>query len=117
MSRAPLGKISRVIGEQFSPPSDQNVVNPDGSVLIDNRTASITGEVALHIVTALRQSIFALLTITSLAGLPANAADAPADMQAISGAVQSTPAETATKNVLALNTAMFGLYDAAGRVF
>jgi len=38
-------------------------------------------------------------------------------MQAISGAVHSSPAETATKNVLALNTAMFGLYDAAGRVF
>ncbi len=38
-------------------------------------------------------------------------------MQAISGAVDSSPAETAIKNVLALNTAMFGLYDAAGRVF
>jgi hypothetical protein len=38
-------------------------------------------------------------------------------MQAISGPVTSSPAETATKNVLALNTAMFGLYDAAGNVF
>src|SRR5438128_12538724 len=38
-------------------------------------------------------------------------------MQAIAGPVISTPAETATKNVLALNTAMFGLYDAAGQVF
>ena len=38
-------------------------------------------------------------------------------MQAIAGAVTSSPAETATKNVVALNTAMFGLYDAAGRVF
>jgi hypothetical protein len=38
-------------------------------------------------------------------------------MRAISGAVDSTAAETATKNVLALNGAMFGLYDAAGRVF
>jgi hypothetical protein len=71
----------------------------------------------LHIVTATRQSIFALLTTTSLAGFPANAAEPLADMRAISGAVESTPAETATKNVLALNTAMFGLYDAAGRVF
>src|SRR5438045_4111385 len=38
-------------------------------------------------------------------------------MQAIAGPVTSSPAETATKNVLALNTAMFGLYDAAGQVF
>ena len=71
----------------------------------------------MHIVTTTRQSIFALLTVTTLAGLPANAADPPAYMQAISGAVDSSPAETATKNVLALNAAMFGLYDAAGRVF
>jgi hypothetical protein len=38
-------------------------------------------------------------------------------MQAIAGPIASNPAETATNNVLALNTAMFGLYDAAGRVF
>jgi hypothetical protein len=38
-------------------------------------------------------------------------------MQAISGAVHSSSAETATRNVLALNTAMFALYDAAGHVF
>ena len=71
----------------------------------------------MHIATAPRQSIFAVLTLTTLAGPPANAADPPAYMRAISGAVDSTPAETATKNVLALNSAMFGLYDAAGRVF
>src|SRR5437660_6136991 len=47
----------------------------------------------------------------------ASAADAPAYLQAIAGPVTSSPAETATKNVLALNTAMFGLYDAAGQVF
>src|ERR1700720_3780019 len=38
-------------------------------------------------------------------------------MEAISGRVTSSATETATKNVLALNAAMFGLYDAAGRVF
>src|SRR5205823_9992683 len=38
-------------------------------------------------------------------------------MQAIAGPVASSPAETATENVLALNAAMFGLYDAAGQVF
>ncbi len=71
----------------------------------------------MHVVTATRQSIFALVTITIFAGAPADAADPPAYMRAISGAVDSSPTETATKNVLALNTAMFGLYDAAGRVF
>src|SRR5207248_6200589 len=80
-------------------------------------TPSHPWEVALHIATATRPSIFAVLTLTTLAGLPATAADLPAYMRAISGAVDSTPAETATKNVLALNSAMFALYDAAGRVF
>jgi hypothetical protein len=55
--------------------------------------------------------------ITIFAGVPAEAADPPAYMRVISGAVASSPTETARKNVLALNTAMFGRYDAAGRVF
>src|SRR5437870_7492910 len=38
-------------------------------------------------------------------------------MQAIAGSIASSPAEIANNNVVALNTAMFGLYDAAGRVF
>ncbi|MGA7264580.1 MAG: hypothetical protein WA709_37960 [Stellaceae bacterium] len=71
----------------------------------------------MHIATATRQSLFALFAAGGLAALPANAADPPADMRPISGAVRATPAETATSNILALNTAMFGLYDAAGRVF
>jgi hypothetical protein len=52
-----------------------------------------------------------------LAAIIAVPAASGADMKPISGPVTSSPAETATKNVLALNTAMFGLYDAAGRVF
>jgi len=71
----------------------------------------------LRIAAATKQSIFAVLAVITLAGPAANAADPPAYMRAISGAVDSSPAETATKNVLALNTATFGLYDAAGRVF
>ena len=71
----------------------------------------------MRMATATRQTLFAVLMVTTLAGLPVNAADTPAYMRAISGAVDSSPAETATRNVLALNTAMFGLYDAAGRVF
>jgi hypothetical protein len=74
-------------------------------------------EVALQIAAAAKHSIFAILTVTAFAGPAASAADAPPYMQAIAGAVTSSPPETATKNVLALNTAMFGLYDAAGRVF
>jgi hypothetical protein len=41
----------------------------------------------------------------------------PAYMEPISGLATSTPAETATKNVLALNTMMFELYGDAGQVF
>jgi hypothetical protein len=48
---------------------------------------------SLTIATAPRLSIFAVLTLTALTGLPANAADPPAYMRTISGAVDSTPAE------------------------
>jgi hypothetical protein len=55
--------------------------------------------------------------VLSFACTPANAAELPAFMQPIAGTTTSTPAETATKNMLALNAGMFELYDAAGRVF
>jgi hypothetical protein len=71
----------------------------------------------LHVAAATKQRIFAVLTLTTLAGSAASAADTPAYMQAISGPVTSSPTEIATKNVLALNTAMFGLYDASERIF
>jgi hypothetical protein len=45
------------------------------------------------------------------------AADYPAYMDAIVAGTPPGPAETATQNVLALDTAMFGLYDDSGRVF
>jgi hypothetical protein len=38
-------------------------------------------------------------------------------MEPIAGAVTSTPAATANENVLALNSAMFDLYEASGRTF
>jgi hypothetical protein len=41
----------------------------------------------------------------------------PAFMQPIAGHTVSSPAETATKNVLALNTGMFELYGDAARIF
>jgi hypothetical protein len=67
----------------------------------------------LRISTVTKRFFLSVLTLTTLAGPVASAIDTPAYMQAISGPVTSSPTETATNNVLALNTAMFGLYDAA----
>ena len=63
--------------------------------------------------------IFATLTSIASAnfGLPAKAQDLPSYMAPISGRTVSSPVETATKNVLALNTGMFELYDNASRIF
>jgi hypothetical protein len=71
----------------------------------------------LHIAAATRQRLCTILTVMTVAGPAASAADTPDFLRAIAGPIRSSPAETATKNVLALNAAMFGLYDAAGRVF
>src|SRR5262249_7451949 len=50
-------------------------------------------------------------------GSTVEAQDLPSYMAPISGRTVSSPAETATKNVLALNTAMFELYDNAAKIF
>jgi len=50
-------------------------------------------------------------------GTAAKAQDLPSFMAPIAGRPASSPAETATKNVLALNTMMFELYDDAASVF
>jgi hypothetical protein len=71
----------------------------------------------LRISAVTQQLILAALTVTILTKPAASAPDTPAYMEAIAGPIASSRAETATNNVLALNTAMFGLYDAAGRVF
>ena len=47
----------------------------------------------------------------------ATAAEVPDYMKAIAGEAASTPAETATGDVLALNAAMFDLYGNAGQIF
>ena len=49
-------------------------------------------------------------------GLPSHAEDIPPYMQSIAGRTAASPAETATKNVLALNTGMFELYDDAAKI-
>src|SRR3982074_1185540 len=63
--------------------------------------------------------IAATLTWIVLAGLGpmAKAQDLPSYMAPISGRTVSSPAETAVKNVLALNTGMFELYDNAAKIF
>lgn len=71
----------------------------------------------MRIFVVTKRLVFAIPALTTLAAGPASAADMPAYMQAIAGPVASSPGETATKNVLALNTAMFGLYDTAEHVF
>src|SRR6266487_3451142 len=62
---------------------------------------------------------YAAMTSIMLLGLgtAAKAQDLPSFMAPIAGRTASSPAETATKNVLALNTMMFELYDDAARVF
>jgi len=63
--------------------------------------------------------IYATLTSIGLAGMSSTveAQDLPSYMAPISGRTVSSLAETATKNVLALNTAMFELYDNAAKIF
>src|ERR1700722_10256156 len=55
----------------------------------------------------------ALAFVVALPFYPAHAQPVPF-MQPIAGLVTTTPTSTATQNVLALNTAMFDLYGAAG---
>ena len=70
----------------------------------------------------LKRCACGVLTFSVLAvlGTAARSQDRPADlpsfMAPISGPVASSPAETATKNVLALNSMMFELYDDAAAV-
>ena len=63
----------------------------------------------------------ACATVTSIAllglGTSARAQDLPSYMEPISGRTASSPADTATKDVLALNTGMFELYGDAGQIF
>src|SRR5262249_16271498 len=67
----------------------------------------------------LQALIYATLTSIALAGMGSTveAQDLPSYMAPISGRTVSSPAETATKSVLALNTAMFELYDNAAKIF
>ena len=67
----------------------------------------------------LKRLTYATVALIALAGAigTANADDLPDYMKPIAGRTASTPAETATKNVLALNSSMFELYGEAAKVF
>src|SRR5262245_34197771 len=67
----------------------------------------------------LRPSAHAVAASIALAliGTPASAQELPSYMAPIAGRPASSPAETATRNVLALNQIMFELYDDAAAVF
>ena len=56
------------------------------------------------------------VSLGAAASLPLAAADLPAYMGVIVAGEPPAPAETAKQNVLALNTAMFGLYEDSGRI-
>jgi hypothetical protein len=69
----------------------------------------------------LKRYAYATLMSVALVGLgtatQSQSQDLPAFMAPIAGRTASSAAETATKNVLALNTGMFELYGDAARVF
>src|SRR5712671_1611609 len=69
--------------------------------------------------TILKRCAYATMASIMLLGLDpvAEAQDLPSFMAPIAGRPSSSPADTATKNVLALNSMMFELYDDAARVF
>ena len=58
----------------------------------------------------------ALLAATSLSS-PLQAEDLPDYMKGLVSVTESTPADTANANLLALNAAMFELYDTAAQTF
>src|SRR6266478_2720231 len=69
--------------------------------------------------TILKRCAYATMASIMLLGLSpvAQAQDLPSFMAPIAGRPSSSPADTATKNVLALNSMMFELYDDAASVF
>ena len=73
----------------------------------------------MHCNLLLKHCAFVATASLALAGATpaAKADDLPAYMQTIAGSIASTPAETATKDVLALNSGMFDLYDTAAKIF
>jgi hypothetical protein len=63
--------------------------------------------------------VYPVLMAIACGGLTiaADAEDLPSYMAPIGGRTSSSPADTATKDVLSLNTMMFQLYDSSGAIF
>ena len=59
----------------------------------------------------------AIAVVLASSGSAANAQDLPAYMAPIAGRTSATPADIATKDMLALNTGMFELYGDAAKIF
>ena len=72
-----------------------------------------------HLRLTARAALPSILASIVLVGaiVTADADSLPDYMQPIAGHPTSTPADNATKNVLALNSSMFELYDSAAKVF
>ena len=68
-------------------------------------------------ISVLNRCVYATLTATLLLGTVAKADGLPSYLSAIAGNTSTSPGEVADNNILALNTAMFGLYDNAGKIF
>ena len=73
----------------------------------------------MHSNLLLKRCAFLVTISLALAGvmMAAKADELPAYMKTIAGGINFSPAETATKDVLALNSGMFDLYDAAAKIF
>ena len=67
----------------------------------------------------LKRCAYAAVVSTMLTGMgtEGRAQDLPSYMEPISGRTSASAADTATKNVLALNIGMFELYDDAAKIF
>src|SRR5713226_5962509 len=81
--------------------------------------AQLSGRQAMRGQSLLKRYAYATATFIALTGLgtTTKSQDLPSYMAPISGRTVSSPAETAVKNVLALNTGMFELYDNAAKIF
>ncbi|MEA2731777.1 MAG: hypothetical protein QOF70_6252 [Acetobacteraceae bacterium] len=61
--------------------------------------------------------VFSTLTLSPVDAAPASTNEVPDYLRPIAGITTTSAAETASQNVLALNTAMFDLYGDAGKIF
>jgi hypothetical protein len=83
---------------------------------IETTTISQPGEFSVKITQFLMRGCAALALLT-MSVPDSKSAELPAYMNIVVGGASPSAGETAKQNVLALNTAMFSLYDASAKVF